>query len=860
MKKIISVLFCAAVAISVWAQDIIMVQAPEVVGCGEQFNIVFTIEGEKPTDFNWQPDSEFNVLWGPQAGTSSSVTIINGKTTRSSTTSYTYVVEIQDEGTFSIPQASAKVKGKSISSSPRSIRVVKSGSSSPSQGSSERAGSTGTVDSGDLFLRMSVSKRNVIVGEPVIAEIKLYQRVNIAGFEDVHFPTFDGFWSQEVETPSNIEFHRETVGSEIYNAAVLRSYRLIPQQKGELTIDPAELVCLVNVRSQGSGSGSLFDSFFESDYRTIRKRIASHPLTLNVSPLPAGAPASFCGGVGKYSMEAYLTRDSLSAHEAASLIVKVTGSGNTMLLEAPKISFPPDFETYDVKTTENGATKTFEYPFIPRSPGKFSFRPVEFSWFDIDSRTYRTSSSPSMEITVSPGANAGNYSGPSSQTFTGVAGRDVRDIGSDIRFISTKVPAFREPGRFFVWSVPFCVAAAFMLLLAIVVLLVVGRVRATRSDVAATRTKAASKMAAKRLSSAEDYLKRNLYSAFYEELHRALVGFAADKLNISQSEQNKDNIADGFRRAGVPEDTVASYISILDACEFARYSPSGSNDAMAAHYSEAAGLISSIDAVMKRSRTSRKALVPIVTALILSIPASSFAADDLPGIWSAGCDAYSAGNPESALTEWRKIEAGGSVSPSLYYNMGCAFFKTGDLSHSVLYFERALKLDPSYEDARANLDYVSTFLQDRIEAVPEFFLASWVRSLRNSLPSDSWAVLALVFFAAFLAGAVIFLLSGRRGRTGRLGFFSSVAAVLLSALFVSFSSRERREASDECYAVIVSGVSAVRSAPDSNTGTDLFVLHEGTKVEIIDSIGEWDNISLPDGRQGWIIRKEIEII
>lgn len=861
MKRILSAVFCAVLSFTALAQNDIQVQAPEVVGCSEQFNVVFTVEGEKPSDFNWQPSSEFNVLWGPQAGTSTSVTIINGKTTRSTTTSYTYVIEITQEGNYSIPAASAKVKGRTITSSARSIRVVQSSGSSRPQGTSGSQASSGNVDSGDLFLRMSVSKRNVVVGEPVTVEIKLYQRANVAGFEDVHFPTFDGFWSQELQAPANVEFHRETVGSEIYNAALLRSYRLIPQQAGELTVEPAQMVCLVNVRTQSTTGNSFFDSFFESDYRTIRKRVTSHPVTLNVSPLPSGAPAGFCGGVGRYTMEARLTRDSLTAHEAASLIVKVSGTGNIMLLEAPKVSFPPDFETYDVKTTEQGSTKTFEYPFIPRSPGRFTFRPIDFSWYDLESRTYKSTSSAPLGIIVSPAAGSAAIQGSSSQTFTGIAGRDVRDIGSDIRFISTKLPAFRESGSFFVWSVPFFATGLALLLVALALLLSVRKFRKERSDVAATRTKAASKMAAKRLSAAEGYLRQNLYTAFYEELHKALVGFAADKLNINPSAQSKDNIALGFRSAGVEDSAIGSYTALLDACEFARYSPSGSSDAMETHYREAAELISSIDSIMKRKRNAGKpAGAAVALALFLSIPAASFAQDLLPVAWTSGCEAYAAGDPGAALVEWKKIEDEGKVSADLYYNMGCASFKLGDLSHSVLYFERALKEDPSHPDAKANLDYVGTFLQDRIEEVPEFFLVGWIKAFEGSMKSDGWAVLALVMFALFLAGASVFLLSGRRGRAGRAGFFSAIVSVLLCVLFLSFASNLRREASSERRAVVVAGVSAVRSAPDSNTGTDLFILHEGARVDILDSIGEWYNVSLSDGRQGWISAGEIEII
>jgi len=387
-----------AVASAAFAQTSIKVQVPNVVAVDEQFNISFIVEGENaPSDFSWCQGDDFQLVWGPQKGTSTSITIVNGKRTRSSQHTYTYILIPRKAGTFTIPTATANVKGEQIQSARTTIEVVSGGASSGNAssggqssgsaqdgGSSSRAASTGEIARDDLFLRLSLSRTNVVVGEPITATLKLYQRVNIAGFEDAKFPTFNGFWSQEVLAPTTIDFKRESYNNSIYNTAVLRSYVLIPQQSGDITIDPAELVCLVNVRTGSSRSNSIFDSFFEDDYRTIRKRVTSESYKVHVSKLPAGAPASFGGGVGSFSIKAALSKDSLRTHDAGSLIVTISGKGNVSLLEAPKIAFPPDFEVYDAKVTDNtdsstgrtSGSKSFEYPFIPRSHGTFTLGPV----------------------------------------------------------------------------------------------------------------------------------------------------------------------------------------------------------------------------------------------------------------------------------------------------------------------------------------------------------------------------------------------------------------------------------------------------------------------------------------------------
>ncbi|MBQ8837958.1 MAG: protein BatD, partial [Bacteroidales bacterium] len=348
MKKLLFTLFAALAALTSYAQTDIKVEVHRVVEVGEQFNVTFIIEGEgSVSDFSWAPSDDFQLLWGPQSGRSSSVQIVNGKMTKSVQNTYTYILRAMSKGKFTLPAAPAKVKKTQISSSPVSIEVVegRQASQQPQQSQPQTQRQQTATGSGDIQLDLTLSRSEAVVGEPIIATLKLYQRVNVAGFEGASFPSFNGFWSQELEAPTNIEFARETYNGQIYNAALLRKFVLIPQQAGTVTIDPAELVCLVNIRVS-SGGTSIFDGFFD-DYRTIRQKVTSKPVKVKVSPLPAGAPASFAGGVGEFNISAKLSKDVLKTHEAGSLIVTVSGKGNVSLLEAPKVNFPPDMEVYD---------------------------------------------------------------------------------------------------------------------------------------------------------------------------------------------------------------------------------------------------------------------------------------------------------------------------------------------------------------------------------------------------------------------------------------------------------------------------------------------------------------------------------
>lgn len=877
MKKLFCIVaFLLTAIFQMSAQNVIRVEAPDVVAVNEQFNVTFIIEGEKsPSDFQWSSGDDFQLVWGPQKGSSSSIQIINGKRSSSHQTTFTYILIPKATGTFQLPAATALLSGDRISSTQASIQVVSDGASS-SQSSGKNGGKSsgggqtsstgsGEISSNDLFMRLSLSRTEVVIGEPITATLKIYQRANVVGFENAKFPTFNGFWSQETYVPNNIEFKRESLDDKIYNTAVLRTYVLIPQQSGTITIDPAELVCLVNIRTAPSTSNSLFDSFFQDEYRTIRKRVTTPAVKVKVNPLPAGQPASFGGGVGNFGISARLTTDNLKTHDAASLVITVSGRGNVALLEEPKVNFPPDFEVYDTKTTENtdksnggtSGSKSFEYPFIPRSHGDFTIDPVEYSYYDVSAGKYVTLRTEPLHVKVAKGK--GGDSTPVTTVNSGVERKDVKSLADDIRFIFTGKPGLSGSGSFFVGSVFFWILLALMILGATSVYLAFRKVAAMRADVAGTKNRRATKMAQKRLKLAGEYLDKNLYTAFYEELHKALIGFVSDKLNMDMSEISKDNIASALTEGGVSEEQTKAFTDLLDACEFARYSPDGGNEAMRSHYDAALKVISSIDSGLKTGGKSLRKVVTVVT-LLLSLGASmNIQAKDLDSLWTAGVQAYTDGKFSDASAAWTSIEESGQKSAKLYYNLGNAWFKQGNYPKAILNYERALRLDPSYSDARYNLEFTSNFVQDKIEPVPEFILKSVARKVCYVMGSNAWAVIFLVLLAAALVMGLLFLLGSSVGKR-RAGFYCGIVLLLLSAGALSFSIWQKSDSVKTDTAIVMSPVSSVKSSPSSGSSKDLFVIHEGTKVTILDEVGSWKNIALADGRQGWITSNELEVI
>ena len=855
------------------AQTSIQVQTHKVVAEDERFNVTFIIDGNgKVTDFSWEPGSDFQLLWGPQRGHSSSIQIINGKTTKSTQTTYSYVLRPVKTGKFQLPGARAQVDGKEIVSRSETIEVVGSqqsqsqtqsqpqSQSQQSQNQSSQPRDAQARKSGeDIILAISLSRTNVVVGEPLIATISLYTRADIAGFESAQFPDFNGFWSQEQESPTNIEFSRATYNGQIYNAAVLRKYMLIPQQTGTLTINPSEIICLVNVRTSPTGN-SIFDGFFDS-VTTVRQKVVSRAAKVTVSPLPGGAPSSFGGGVGEFSISAKLSKDSLKVHEAASLIVSVTGKGNISLIQAPQVQLPPDMEVYDTKTSGNidksgySGTKRYEYPFIPRSWGEFVIPPIRYSYYDVKSAKYVTLQTDSLTFNVAKGAEL-----PGTGTVISTPSqKDVMSLGTDIRYINTKDSQLAAKGDFFVGS------ALFWVLLLLIVLLFWGlwaafrKIAARRADVAGTKNRKATKMAMKRLRLAGTFLRQDLYTAFYEELHKALLGYMSDKLNVPLAELTKERIAEILEDGGVSSELISSFVGLLDACEFARYSPSSGNKAMSDHYETALDVISSIDSNMKTAKSISKVKVMMLTLLCI-LPMSSFAADSYPdSLWNAANAAYSEGRWEDAVNDYNAIVETSMESAPLWCNLGSAWYKNGNLSKAILCYERALKLDPSYGDARYNLELLNSQKRDRIESVPELILKTWIKGIGRLLDSNSWAVCFLIFFAVALALMLLFVL-GSTVVWRRTGFYTGIVFLLFALASLSFSLWQKKDYMRMDSAIVMMPVSAVKSSPSSDSAKDLFVLHEGTKVIVLDNVGGWSNIELSDGRQGWVPSSDIENI
>ena len=227
-------------------------------------------------------------------------------------------------------------------------------------------------------------------------------------------------------------------------------------------------------------------------------------------------------------------------------------------------------------------------------------------------------------------------------------------------------------------------------------------------------------------------------------------------------------------------------------------------------------------------------------------------------LWDAANTAYVNGEYANAITLYDSILNSGYVSYKLYYNLGNAHFKEGSVGNAILNYERALRLRPTDNDIKHNLKVANGYVKDKIDVVPEFFVSTWIRSLRMSLSSNTWAIISVAFFALALAATLIYLLS-KRLVFRKAGFYTAIVSLLIFIMSLTFSAVGKRQMLRSDEAVVMQGATSVKSSPD-NASKELFIIHEGTKVEVVRTIGEWCEIMISDGNKGWVNRIAIENI
>ena len=596
MKRFLNIVLLFLLPVLAEAQDNIEVttEYPSVVSSGQQFSITYSVNAGGG-EFSVPSFAGFYKIMGPQTSYNQSTQILNGKVSRQVSYSYVYYLQATKEGTFVIPPAVFDLKGKEYKSDSLKIEVVANSSQAGSKNSNP--GNSGvSSSSGDLFVNLGVNRKEVYVGEPVMATVKIFTKVDLQGINEIKYPDFNNFLRTDIETPPLTSLQQENVNGTVYGTGVIQQFLLYPQIAGEINIDPVQLTVLVQQRA--SNPDPFFGDFFSS-YQTVPREIASKPLTIKVKPLPGVKPVDFSGVVGKLSMKASLSQDSVKVNDAINFKVTISGTGNLKIASNPVIKLPPDIEVYDPKVTEqlqNGSSgtigsKTFEYILIPRHYGEFKIPAITYSYFNTTTGKYETLTTDEYSFYAQRVAGQSD----AATVFSGVSKEDVQYLGKDIRFIKSEPGKLIKPGKIISASKSFytiygAVFAAFLLILFL------RREHVRRnSDLSLVRNRKAGKVAVKRLHAASVCLKNKQVDKFYEEILKALWGYLSDKLNIPVAELSRSNASAALILKGIDNEKISSLNNILDTCEFARFSPSASGTEAEKIYDGASQFIKSVE-------------------------------------------------------------------------------------------------------------------------------------------------------------------------------------------------------------------------------------------------------------------------
>lgn len=588
-----------------FSQAQISVSAPSRVSAGENFRIAYTINTQDVEDFRaGNIPSGLELIAGPYTSQQSSYQMINGHTSSSSSITFTFTVYAGKDGSFVVPPAHARVRGRWVASRP--VRITVSGRARNAGGApqmhqdaggqqEEVAPAGSAITSKDLFIKVTANKYRVHEQEPVLLTYKVYTLVDLTQLEG-KMPDLTGFHSQEIPLPQQKSFHVERVNGRPYRCVTWSQYLMYPQMTGALKIPS---ITFKGIVVQQNRNVDPFEAFFNggSGYVEVKRNIVAPGVDIQVDPLPA-KPVGFSGGVGRFSISAKLDKKEVKAGDPITLRVVISGTGNLKLIKQPVVAFPNGFDKYDPKVTDKtkltnagvGGSMVYDYLAVPRNQGKYTIPSVSFIYYDVDANAYKTLHTQPFVVDVAPGDGKS-----SSEDFNNTA-------DNDIHALKTGPADTTSVGDFFLGSGAYWISLL-LPLIAFVVLLVIFRQRAIENaDIVKMRGKRANKIARKRLKRASRLMFEHNSAEFYDEVLRALWGYVSYKLNMPVESLSKENIKEKLASRGVNDEIIGKFISALEECEFERYAPGDEAGNMEKTFQSAMTAIIEIEDVMKKRK------------------------------------------------------------------------------------------------------------------------------------------------------------------------------------------------------------------------------------------------------------------
>jgi len=596
MKKIILGIIIF-ISVSVSAQVKFEAQTDrDTYGLNERIPLVFSINNEgdnfvAPKFTGFKADGPFI-----NKGNQTSITIVNGRMTqkREISTQVIYYLTPTKKGTFTIGSASIEYNGTVYKSQPIKIKITDPIQMPSYPGQNPRQQQQQNYNFGEgIHLVGELSTKNPYVNEPVTVIYKLYFPYNssVSNFRNFQAPKYEDFWSQYIDI-KQLRAEKGKFNGKDYSMVVLRKVILYPLEAGAKKIEPFKIDIDAEVPTGRR------DFFGQYEMTAIEKSLSTGMQTINVKPLPEnGKPEGFTGAVGKFDFVVKPSKTSLKAGESLDLEVSVSGKGNLKLFTLPKPVVPSALEMYDPAHTENVQTLVTgmtgkisdKYTIIPQFKGKYTIKPMEFSYYDLASKSYKTITSKEITIDVAEGDGTFVANTPSANKQT-IQKKEVFQFNKlKTEFVSASREDFLGSGLFY--SLLFA-----PLLLIPIVMIARKQKEAKDADVVGNRVRNNNRLVKKYLSEAKKQMGNKV--PFYMAMEKALHNFLKAKLHIETVEMSKDNIIELLQQRNASEQSISQFMELMNDCEFARYAPA-TDIAMTNDFERAVERISELEKQLK---------------------------------------------------------------------------------------------------------------------------------------------------------------------------------------------------------------------------------------------------------------------
>lgn len=501
-------------------------------------------------------------------GRSTSISVVNGQ--MAATATYRYLLVPKRAGTFPITQIAIVYNNRRYKGNDVNLTILPQGSTAPP--SVENNARTDAGDSRDYFLLAEVDNKKPFVNQQVTLTLKFYIAVQFYGSPELTEPTTTGFWT---EILGNRAAYFQVINNRKYKV-VERKYALFPTQTGDLTIGRASIRATVAASGRRRDPFDVFGDFFG---RGQEVTVRSKPVIVKVQPLPGdGRPTDFTGTIGNFSITANADKHEVEVNQPVTVTFKLTGQGNIKSVAEPDIPESDDFRVYRASSSENvtrlndkiGGSKIFEEVFIPKHPGEMIIPVISFSFFDPAAKKYKRIASKQISVKVTkPEGYVASADVPYAQPEL-----TIGSTARDIRYLKSDIGHTRPIGSLIISSPLYLIINALPVLALAALMAVRIRKEKLAGDIGLARSRAASKMARKRLAHAQSLAKSENIEEFFAEIQRALFSYIADKLNISPHGLTVDKIKELLQQHSANEELVGQIGEIIRKCDFARFAPS----------------------------------------------------------------------------------------------------------------------------------------------------------------------------------------------------------------------------------------------------------------------------------------------